>query len=202
MTGQFPDTVDLDGTEYSISAVDGTGLFVAEEHGFRPRFLSSACWRGHICAYAVRDDQLLLDQLTVGVEPYHPTVTLHGRTPRTASRRAHYPGAAIYRDLAMPVPFTGRLLLGADLDLYTHMGFQPAWYYQRVIELEVNGGRVNRRTDRSAEMAEVRRRHREGLTELGHQREHVDGPMPSEADLEDYVTRTFSLDYRYSWPDA
>jgi hypothetical protein len=48
------------------------------------------------------------------------------------------------------------------------MGFQPAWYYERVIELEVDGGRVDRRTDRSAEMAEVRRRHRDGLTELGH----------------------------------
>ena len=189
MTGQIPDTVDLDETVYSITAVGGAGLFVAEEHGFESRALSSACWRGFICTYAVRDDRLLLDELQLGLEPDHPTVTLHGRKPRTLGRRHRYHGSVVYRRLAMPVPFTGRLLLGAELDLYVHMGFQPAWYHERVVELVVESGHVSARTDRSAEMAEVRRR-----------REHVEG-RPAESELVDWIAHTFSLDYRYSWPD-
>ena len=47
MTGQHPDTVDLDGTSHFITAVDGTGLFKPEEHGFRQRPMSSACWHDH-----------------------------------------------------------------------------------------------------------------------------------------------------------
>jgi hypothetical protein len=57
--------------------------------------------------------------------------------------------------------YRGRLLRGADGDLYAHMGFQGAWYVQRVVELVVDGGRVSSATDRSAELAEVRRRLRE-----------------------------------------
>ena len=92
---------------------------------------------GFVCSYAVQDDRLLLDTLEIGLEPDHPRVSLHGKTPRMAGRRQHHPGAAIYRRLAMPISFTGRLLLADELDLYTHMGFQPAWHYEKVVELVV-----------------------------------------------------------------
>jgi hypothetical protein len=192
MTGQIPDTVHLDGTSYAITAVDGEGLFTPEDHGLRLRPLSTACWRGFVCFYAVRDGQLLLETLEVGLGPDHPHVTLDGRRPEKASRRrGHHQTATLYRELAIPVAYRGRLLLGAERDLYTHMGFQPAWYFRRVVELVVEDGRVSNATDRSAELAEVRRR----------LREEPRRPRSSNAPA-DWITRTFSLDYSYSWPDT
>jgi hypothetical protein len=200
MTGQIPDTINLGGTTYSITAVDGEGLFKPDEHGLQPRVLSTACWRGFVCSYAVQDDRLLLDTLEIGLEPDHPRVSLHGKTPRMAGRRQHHPGAAIYRRLAMPISFTGRLLLADELDLYTHMGFQPAWHYEKVVELVVADGRVVRQADRSAQAATLRRRLRDDMTELDHPRRLLD-PQPSEGELEGWVADTFSLGYPYSWPD-
>jgi hypothetical protein len=74
MTGQIPDTVKLDGTTYSITAVDGEGLFKPDEHGLQPHFMSTACWRGIVCSYVVQDDLLLLDRLEIRLEPDHPQV--------------------------------------------------------------------------------------------------------------------------------
>ena len=147
MTGQIPDTVDLGATIYDISAIDGAGLFRPEEHGLQPRVLSTGCWRGFVCSYVVRTGSLLLETLEIGLGPDDPPVILHGVTPEKAGADDLHE-ATFYRHLDLPVPFTGRLLLGAELDRYTHMGFQPAWYYLRIVEFVLTDGRVVEQADR------------------------------------------------------
>jgi hypothetical protein len=91
----------------------------------------------------------------------------------------------------MPVPFTGRLLLGAEYVPvgYLHMGFLPAWLYADIVEVVFDTGRFVACHDRSAELAEVRAR-------LG-----ADGLRPSPGeDTAAWVDRTFSRSFSYSWP--
>lgn len=65
MTAQFPDTIDLDGEEYAVAGVRGSGLFQPLEHGLKPVPRVTACWRGYVCHYALAGDQLLLRGLEV-----------------------------------------------------------------------------------------------------------------------------------------
>ena len=53
MTGQRHDEVQFEGAWFDITAVDGTGLFDPAAHGIEPRWLSTGCWRGHVCRYTV-----------------------------------------------------------------------------------------------------------------------------------------------------
>lgn len=90
--------------------------------------------------------------------------------------------------LAIPIPFTGGMLLGQGFidRLYVHMGFHPAWKYTRVVELRLDGGRLVDQCDRSAEMAELRRRIEAG---------EVPDPLRSRAD---WIQASFTLDYALS----
>jgi hypothetical protein len=96
-------------------------------------------------------------------------------------------------DLDAPVGFTGRLLLGAEPVSIgrLHMGFRPAYSFARVSELTFDNGELTASADRSADLAEVRRR-----------RADIEpGPAPGEATT-DWIDRTFSLSFAYSWPES
>lgn len=89
------------------------------------------------------------------------------------------------------MPFTGRLLLGAGYVYvgYLNMGFAPAWLFKRVHEVSFEAGRLTGAHDRSAALAEVRRR-------LGES-----GLRPADGQpTRDWIERTFSLTFDYSWP--
>ena len=58
--------------------------------------------------------------------------------------------------------FTGTLLLGDGFirELYVHMGFHPAWKYERVTRLELSDGLVTEAADESDQYARLRRARR------------------------------------------
>lgn len=93
----------------------------------------------------------------------------------------------------MPVAFTGRLLIGAGyVDIgRLHMGFRPAYGFQRVWELAFDTGRLTTAHERSADLAAVRER----LTGIR------PGPTPGET-TSDWIDRTFSLSFAYSWTEV
>jgi hypothetical protein len=95
--------------------------------------------------------------------------------------------------IAVPVGFTGRLLVGdGEVDRpYLHMGFWPAWMFADVFELRFERGTLTQRIDRSAELAAVRER----LGPAGAR------PAPGESSR-DWIERTFSLTFSYSWPST
>jgi hypothetical protein len=102
-------------------------------------------------------------------------------------------GVQVFRGLAVPVAFTGRLLIGAGyVDIgRLHMGFHPAYGFQRVWELAFEAGRLTAAHERSADLAAARER----LTDIR------PGPAEGEA-TSDWIDRTFSLSFAYSWPDV
>ena len=188
----MPDTLTYQGTEYAVTAIDGSALFDPAEHGIAAGVLGSGCWRGHMCAYAVADTALTLRRHLVGEDPDTDVVpTLRGAEPVRSRDDARYEDAFAFDDLDVRVEFTGRLLVGADPEPvgYLNMGFWPAWFYGRVLEVAFDRGRLTSVVDRSAELATVR--------------EHLGGvehrPSAGE-ELAEWIGRTFSLSFEYSWP--
>lgn len=184
MTTQIPDEVFFERGWFSVAAVDGTGLFDPDAHDLDPMTTSSACWRGYICGYAVSDGHLVVRDLILGSEDPPPLIGKIHPVREDDDARWRYEG------LDIPVDFTGRLLIGdGDVDdrPYLNMGFQPAWMYSEVHELTFQAGTLVTAADRSAELAAVRA--------AGPAAE----PAPGES-TKDWVSRTFSLSYDYSWP--
>ena len=149
MTAQIHDSVFYDGADYSLVGVGGAGLFDPAEHGLAVRMIHTACWRGYICGYTVDEEELFLTSLQVGMDD--PPAKLFGARVQTGS-------GTVYAPIREPVQFTGGLLLGAGFlrELYVHMGFHPAWKYERVVELLFDNGELTAAHDRSAAMAQRR----------------------------------------------
>jgi hypothetical protein len=137
----------FDGEAYSLCEIDGSGLFDPVVENLGNPAASGECER-HSYVYGVRDDRLFLE-----------TFESRGDIPRPAA-------------LDQPVPFTGSMIMGAGFvdDLKVHMGIQAAYKYRKVIQLEVEEGRVLNSVDLSGEMAELRDRlaatHHEGAGDV------------------------------------
>jgi hypothetical protein len=176
----MPDHVVLRERTYAIAGVDGEGLFDPSEAGLSPVPSCTACQRGYVCRYAVRDDQLVLDGLKISLvhlvegelEPRRGP-RIHGVEPKTPGE-GHVLFNNVYEGLALPIPFTGAMLVGDDFvqELYRHMGFHPAWKYRTVLELSFEEGHLVVERDVSEKMAAVRRAKGQAGS-AGRRKEHV-----------------------------
>lgn len=147
MTAQASDQLMFDGERYALVAFSAGAPFDPTQHGFRPAPASTACWRGYLCHYAVRDARLLLDELSINHRPDEDPTSEAGLPPALngvvamKSDRSHI-GAWVYRNIALPIAYDGRLVIGRDFirELYVHMGFHPAWKYRHASELVFEHG--------------------------------------------------------------
>ena len=180
MTAQINDSVIHSKTNWALAGANGGPLFDPAAHGLGVRPASSACWRGFVCTYEIRDWALLLVDMKV---------SLNGPAPRLLNtdpeqlRNMWF--TASYRDLNYPIPFTGSILLARDFirGRYAHRGFAPGWKYERVLEVELEGGRVSSVTDCSDDMAAIRQR----VAGAGQP-----GVRNSEAEVMNWIERAFS----------
>ncbi len=153
MSGQMSDVIVVGDDEFAIiEPPNPEELFDVRSHGVKPVMLHTANTRGVSARYRVVDDQLFLSELQVGsveappeIQGVAATTDEHGQT-------------WTYLDLDLPIPFSGDLVVGSGpiLDLYVHSGFLPAWHYERVLALSIDGGAVQSQQDRSAEVAQYR----------------------------------------------
>jgi hypothetical protein len=152
MTAQIPDTILIEGKEYSIAGVNGGELFTPQALGLNPIPANTACWRGFVCRYAISAGRLVLDrlQLTLGAQQGPP---INGVSP---SGKGIW--GMIYENLGLEMPFTGTILAadGFIRELYVHMGFHPAWKYETVLEVVAEAGKVREVRDVSEQMRETR----------------------------------------------
>lgn len=161
MTAQIPDALWIDGDRFDLCEIRGEGIFNPADHGIITGAPDTANWRGFICGYSVTDGQLVLDDLDLWSEP--------SNWDHTRRQIAQVLGSGVSFDddlhrvgamhLAHPVPFTGCLVVGRDFleGLYVHMGVQEAQSYRHVLELTFDNGRLLSSSDRSREMAKIRR---------------------------------------------
>lgn len=163
MTGQISDSLRLDGESFQILGIDGDTLFDPSAHGLKPTTIHTACWRGWYAGFAVRDGALVLADLTVNdADGNYPALNgVVPAAPRSEPRAGGPPFTPIertYRDVGLPLSFTGTLTVGTDFiqELYVHMGYQTPDRFRRVLDLRFEGGTLVETTDRSAEMEAAR----------------------------------------------
>jgi len=150
MTAQIEDVVVYRGRMYALIGVHGPRLFDPGEHGLQVHMTTPACRRGHVCEYAIDDERLLLTALRLSLA--QPPTRLFGADVRMIG------SAATYSPVSVPLPFAGRLLLGAGLshDPDVSPGRHPARRYTEVLELLVDDGRLVAALDCSASVAQRR----------------------------------------------
>ena len=150
MTAQVDDVVVFRGHMYALIGVNGQGLFEPGEHGLQVHMMTNACRRGYVCEYAVKDDQLTLIALRLGMA--EPPTHLFGADPRFIG------SAATYSPIRVPLPFTGGLFAGRPFHPRPIRARRPpsAWKYTKVLELSFSDGRLGEMADHSELMAERR----------------------------------------------
>ena len=156
MTIEISDTVWYDGTMYSLLRVRGEQFFDPAEYGLVPEMLIPSAERGYWCDYGIKDGQLLLEMLNIHTQGnVYPL--LNGRSAETGGDSA-YEEHRQYRNTALPVAFSGQMILVRDPDLAF---FRPgsgmeSWGYRTVLELTFAEGILVRAEDRSGISAAVR----------------------------------------------
>lgn len=199
MTAQIGDSIRYVGEHYNLVGVSPENpldeLFDPGQFGIATFSDCTACWRGHVATFGLRDNRLVLEELAINVrdpeweqelqrltelkeirrylpphrrgprpqpKPMKPGPcgpAIHGVLPvRPADPNAAFTFSDNYHNVGLPLPFTGSLLLGEGFirRLYVHMGFHPAWKFEKVIELAFAGGVFTAAHDRSAEMEQIR----------------------------------------------
>lgn len=192
MTAQMNDMFRYGNATHSISGISEGELFSPQTLEMHPQGRCSACWRGYLATYAVVDRRLVVADLSINLALDDDAVgpTINGVTP-TRDTRESIIFDCIYVDLNYHVEYTGGVLLtkGFIQELYVHMGFHPAWKYKQVLELVFENGRLVQEFDRSAAMAEVRRRILDSNAE-------AESPSsPTNREIRDFVERAFDLRY-------
>ncbi|HJR44585.1 MAG TPA: hypothetical protein VJ927_03185 [Actinomycetota bacterium] len=159
MTAQAHDRLRWRGGDYLLVGVDGDVLFDPLEHGLNPAPTTTANWRGWVAVYAVRDDRLLLAELTDVGFPRGPGASPPAlRGVRAVGEREH--GPFRYEELDWALDFSGRMIVarGFIQSLYRHMGFHPAWKFEESWELDFDKGRLSGSRELSEEMARFRKK--------------------------------------------
>ena len=186
MTSQISDILHWNGEDYAIAAVENLWSFDPEEYGLKPQMLSTACWRGFHCTYEVRDQDLLLRAMVIGLHNHDAPVFQGRRGVKDVVGSWHF------EDLLLPILYSGGVLVGRDFqdEFYVHMGFHRPHCYGRLYELCFEKGLLVRSKDLSDKMAElrdsIRRRQRSPASAK---------PMPESQSLNTWIRDCFSLDY-------
>ena len=155
MAAQIEDTLLLDGDTWSLVACSGE-LVHPRQFGMAPVAMHGACTRGWYCAFEIDDIHLVLRALTLRCEDdrYLP---LAGAAPRI-DRRAR---VASYEDLALRVRYSGRLRVG--LGALQPRGARTPASYRRLLDIDLDEGRIERILDRSAPAMPTRHGARDAL---------------------------------------
>jgi hypothetical protein len=181
MTTQISDSVLLGGTRFQLLASSGAPLFDPRDYGVTTEELSSACWEGYYCTYAVVGQELLLRDFHLGLSEADAEQadrgegpTLFGRIPRkdvrVIRREKLIDGKLQVRqivlnegyvidDLNTPWPFTGGFVLGHEYDSLRSAGnYGPSQPYEWKVlrELVIERGQVLDVRELDAEAAALR----------------------------------------------
>jgi hypothetical protein len=147
VTAQIHDKVHYRFVEYSLLGADGGRLPTPFDFGILPTMMHTGCVRGYLLAFAIESERLFLREMTVrSMDKTYPPIA--GRQPEISPY-----SDAVYKDLDLPLDFSGGMLLGTDFirERYVHMGFQSPSSFRKVVGLRFERGKVIEMRDRSRE---------------------------------------------------
>ncbi len=194
MTAQIQDSLDYLGEDDDLAAFSDGEPFSPIAAGYAPVATNTACWRGYVCRYEIQTGVLCLRELWVNHEPPGFPASQRQQPPDLNGVKATRSGNSLagdwhFGDVGMQLAYTGGLIIGRGFieHLYVHMGFHPAWKYDRVHELLFEQGRLIQARDLSAAMAQVRARGQEARPSPRHTR-------PLE-EIDAWIAKCFSRRY-------
>jgi len=195
MTAQMHDRAIFQGKEFDLVGVNGLELFNPEKFEIKTAGISSACWRGFLCQYTIRENALTLDNLQVssghlGRTKFSPKKcpVINNISPFYTEDRGS-PFNNMYENLNLKMEFTGGILI-ADSFIYklgVNMGFHPAWKYRLIYELTFDNGQTINIQDISKKMEEIREEMIQHPLEPGSDASYMEHAR--------WVNSTFSLVY-------
>jgi len=185
MTGQIPDKLIYNKSSYSIVGLKGEGLPSPLDFGLNPISPHTANWRGFIMTYKIAENCLIVQEMNVTVKNLNENPPLiNNINPETKKEGSVH---LTYNNLKLKTDFTGKILIAKDFidSMYVHMGFQSPISFKSVIELEISAGTLIKVTDFSEIMKKYRTR------------SISDGKYGYNENLQEWIARTFSLDYDF-----
>ena len=168
MTAQIHDKILIDGDKFSIVGITGGELFTPHSLGILTVAVVTSCWRGYVCQYKISQGRLVLDELQISFASYtedgkqivgaQTSPPINGVSPEPADKKKYPSFGDVYENLNLEIRLTGSILAGDGFiqKLYVHMGFQPAWKYENVLELLFEDGKLQAMRDVSEEMKKIR----------------------------------------------
>lgn len=197
MTAQIHDTFEFAATEFALVGISAGELFSPAVFDLQPAMATTACWRGYQARYAVVENALVLRSLHVNLlkdrrQGYEPAVgpVIRDVSPQPKGDKFDFFNNH-YHDIDYPVAYSGGLLIaqGFIRNLYVHMGFHPAWKYDKVMELIFADGVLLDSFDRSAKMAAIRARYQDQANK------NPGTEPPTVAEIDAFIKRAFDQSY-------
>jgi len=185
MTGQIPDNLIYKKSSYSMVGLKGEGLPSPLDFGLEPVSPHTANWRGFIMTYKIAKNHLIVQDMNVTVKNLKEKPPLiNDVNPETKKEGLLH---LTYKSLELKTQFTGKILIAKDFidSMYVHMGFQSPLSFNTVIELKISDGALIKVTDFSEMMEKYRKLNKS------------DGKLEPTENLQEWIARTFSLDYDF-----
>jgi hypothetical protein len=185
MTGQIADNLIYNRSSYSIVGLKGEGLPSPLDFGLEPVSPHTANWRGFIMTYTIVENRLFVHEMNVSVEDImEKPPRINDIVPETKKEGVLH---LTYKSLKLKTQFTGKILIAKDFidTMYVHMGFQSPISFKTVIELEISDGSLIKVNNFSKIMKKYRTRN------------ISDGKYGYNENIQEWIARTFSLDYDF-----
>ena len=165
MTAQFSDLVFFNDQEFSLTDINGDELFHPMKYDLVPSSTCTACWKGFVASYGIKEDQLVLKNLDINIEEVEKKYFWSSNIPELNGMKPSKDDSLYdmfdyhFQDVKLPLSFTGWMLIGKGFiqELYVHMGIHPAWKYKDVFKLDFEKGKLLASHDVSVAMREYRK---------------------------------------------
>ena len=143
---QVKDPFILDNEEWIfIGAEDIYSLFDPENFGLKPESPNTACHKGFIIKFLVKNNQLSLDELSVYCgDNHYPLINNVEPLPPNSFRMR------VYKNINLPLHYSGIITIAKDLiDRYTGRAFTGPHCYKTVFELTFENGQLKEKKETS-----------------------------------------------------
>jgi hypothetical protein len=150
MSGQVNDKFEYENDVYSISAIEfPNNFFTIESFRLKPIWENTACWRGYVATFTIKNNKLILNKLSTnnGNRKNDKVISLNGKFPSVIKPRNLVDGYKDFRkyeyiNVDYILKYTGSIIITNKFiwDQYIHTGFQSPGGYNNVIQITFDNG--------------------------------------------------------------